>query len=233
MAWKIKKEQLRKLWLLLFIILLLPFYPYKLPVIFDQTGDNKVSLEVRYSKEADTGETVILKGTEIVQNYLKQHKYKNISTESIVLTGKTPVQELSCFRQETLKYTDFRVYGHLQSPDQEKRLIFAVEDWYLLGAEGHSKFVLLKDSELWYQKRKSLLTFLAVIFIILLALTIYFIRQYYKKPKEPFKMSLKDFDERELELILGGMLTAGQQKERQRGHMGGRRRDSQERYHER
>lgn len=200
--------------IVLFLILLLPLYPYKLPDIFDKTGDNNIRLEVRHHESK--GSMEIIGGKDAAENYIKLNKDKHVSTDSVIVIGKTPYEELSCFYRGTSKYRDFIIYGQFARPDKCDELSFKVEEWYAMNADGSSKIVPLIDSKLWYNNRNLFKVILLIDLIILLTTLILFsATKGIKKQKQRIKLSLKDYDSPELEIVFGNS-RRGYRKEQER-----------------
>lgn len=83
--------------LLIIILIVIPFLPYKMPEINRYEYDNLIRLEIQYHEWS--GGPKVMGGQELLDSFLDTLSDKTISKDTVNLIGNTPFKSISTFRQ--------------------------------------------------------------------------------------------------------------------------------------
>ncbi len=153
----------------LIIILIVVFCPYKTTESFHHPSKGQVRLEVLHHEW--TGGVEVIQGQELIDDYKKNNNLRKVISDEVVLAGKTPYQELSCFKEGIPIYRSFVVYGNFEGEsDYEGVLIFNVSRWYPLQSD-----IPLFDTMFWYKHQFILDLIIYIDILLFLTSTVFII----------------------------------------------------------
>lgn len=149
--------------LLLIILFIVPFLPYKKEFSSKDFDETKVNLIIQYKEGSDIPSVV--KGAAYIKSYASINGIRDINYSEINLIGNIPYKEISTFKLGTKKYVDFVVNGEfIEDEVRDDILTLKVIEWYPIGAN-----IRLMDTVFWHRYNFSLwLTYFVVIVTIYL-----------------------------------------------------------------
>lgn len=151
--------------LLLIILFIVPFLPYKKECNSTDFDKSKVNLIIQYSDGSDTPN--IIKGAAYVKSYASINGIRQIDYSKINLIGNLPYNEISTFNLGENKYVDFLVKGEFIEDEinENGTLILKVSEWHPIGDN-----IKLMNTVFWHKYNFSLwITYVFIVnFIFLL-----------------------------------------------------------------
>lgn len=158
--------------ILLIVILIIPFYPYKKQCNVKDFDKSKVNLIIQYSDGSDTPN--IIKGAAYIKSYASINGIKQIDYSKINLVGNLPYDEISTFNLGENKYVDFLVKGEFVEDEinEDDILILKVIEWHPIGND-----IKLMNTVFWHKYNFSL--WITYIFIVNLAFLLYELNKIY------------------------------------------------------
>ncbi|SHJ14592.1 hypothetical protein SAMN02745163_01418 [Clostridium cavendishii DSM 21758] len=153
---------LKSLFLLLFLIILVPFLPYKFQQIHN-TNPDQTKLKLQHNQAI--GGLSVIEGNDKIQAYVKTQNLSPTNNR-IYLTGNTPYNDLSFSKNGVPLDTTFIVYGNFtdNAPNHET-VIFDVKEWF-----PNSGYISIKYSKWWKNVNMDFNIFISTIILVFLIL---------------------------------------------------------------
>ncbi|NLZ35514.1 MAG: hypothetical protein GX889_11565 [Clostridiales bacterium] len=152
--------------LLILILIVIPFLPYKMPERDRYEYDDLIRLEIE-CKQWSGGPRVIV-GKEDLDRFLDTLPDKSISRDTVNLIGNTPFKSISTFMRGIPSYNEFVVYGEfVEGYSRFNEISFDVKEWY-----PKNKYIRLYDSMIFYKLKINLILMIIIIILILASLKI-------------------------------------------------------------
>lgn len=152
--------------LLILILIVIPFLPYKMPERDRYEDDNLIRLEIQCHEWS--GGPKVIGGQEHLDRFLDTLPDKTISRDTVNLIGNTPYESISTFRQGIPSYREFVVYGEFKEGySRFNEVSFDIKEWY-----PKNQYVTLYDSMIFYKLKIYFNSMIIIIVLILASLKI-------------------------------------------------------------